>query len=417
MKQIVIVGGSYAGVACAKELLKQLPKDMPVSITLIENRDARYHCLASYRGLVQAEFAKNLWIPYDNLFPVGSCHKVVRGTVTQVHSDHVMMEYPPGSVNQVHFDYLVIATGSSIPAPAKLEVQSVAEGVALMNKVRHDLENSQNIVIVGGGACGVEFAGETKYAYPNKNVTLIHNKPALVDYPRYPDDFKARVREYLEKHGVEVILNESVEIEGLSRDNPCQRASRTISLKNTNRTIKSDMQFFSIGIQVDPSLIHTLKSAKTKDGSTDSFSISSLIDAKTKAIHVRPTLQLDHDDFPNIFAIGDISNADPVPTGMAAISEGETAARNIVTLLRKELQPIDSAKKSTFGVCCSSKNDGSLEEYSPTKTTMVLAMNPTGGVSNLPVVGSAFGNLVAWAAKSSDLFSGQFWREMNMSRP
>ncbi|KFH62658.1 hypothetical protein MVEG_12050 [Podila verticillata NRRL 6337] len=420
MKHIVVVGGSYGGVACVKELQKHISKDANVAITLIEKRDARYHCVASYRALVQADFAKNLWIPYTNLFPPGSPHKVVRGTVTEVHGDHVVMDLD-GSIHKVSFDYLVLATGSYIPAPAKLKAQSSAEGIALMDRIRADLQLSQSIVIVGGGACGTEFAGEIKYAYPDKYVALIHDQPSLVDYPRFPQNFKDKAREYLEKRGVEVILNERVEIEGLSRDHPCQRAHRTISLKNSHRVIESDMQFFSIGIEVDTNYMHTLQpatAAQTKRDSGIPFDVGSIIDTKTSAIHVKSTLQLDHDDFPNIFAIGDISNADPVPTAYAAATAGEVAARNIIVLLKHEMQNASNVQENT-GItrCRKSSHETKLEDYAPVNALMVLAMNPTGGVSNLPVVGTLLGGLAAWAVKSGDLFSGRFWKEMNMPRP
>lgn len=376
--------------------------------------------MASYRALVQADFAKNLWIPYINLFPPGSPHKVVRGTVTEVHGDHVVMDLD-GSIHKVSFDYLVLATGSYIPAPAKLKVQSSAEGIALMDKIRADLQRSQSIVIVGGGACGTEFAGEIKYAYPDKYVALIHEQPSLVDYPSFPQNFKDKAREYLEKRGVEVILNERVEIEGLSRDHPCQRAHRTISLKNSHRVIESDMQFFSIGIEVDTHYMHTLQpaaAAQTKRDSGIPFDVGSIIDTKTKAIHVKSTLQLDHDDFPNIFAIGDISNADPVPTAYAAATAGEVAARNIIVLLKHEMQTAGNVQENTGTTRCrKSSHENKLEDYAPVKELMVLAMNPTGGVSNLPVVGTLFGGLAAWAIKSGDMFSGRFWKEMNMPRP
>ncbi|KAG0351661.1 Apoptosis-inducing factor 2 [Podila minutissima] len=419
MKHIVVVGGSYGGVACVNELQKHISNDASVAITLIEKRDARYHCVASYRALVQADFAKNLWIPYTNLFPLGSEHKVVRGTVTEVHGDHVVVDHE-GKIHKVAFDFLVLATGSYIPAPAKLKVQSSAEGIALMDNIRANLQSSQSIVIVGGGACGTEFAGEVKYAYPDKYVALIHDLSSLVDYPRFPQDFKDKAREYLEKQGVEVFLNESVEIEGLSRDNPCQRAYRTITLKNSHRAIESDMQFFSIGIKVDTNYMHTLQPAAASQTRRDSvipFNVSSIIDTKTSAIHVKPTLQLDHgDDFPNIFAIGDISNADPVPTAYAAATAGEVAARNIIVLLKREMHAANIHENTGLTRCFKS-NENKLEDYAPVKTLMVLAMNPTGGVSNLPVVGTLFGGLAAWAVKSSDLLSGRFWKEMNMPRP
>ncbi|KAG9326051.1 hypothetical protein KVV02_000762 [Mortierella alpina] len=432
--RVVVLGGSYGGVACINKLLQRLPKDSRVAITLVESRDARYHCIASYRALVQKDFAKNLWIPYTNLFPAGSPHKIVRAKVEHVLYDHVLVAPidTPSSVSskplqKIEFDYLVIATGSMVPSPAKWRVTSSAKGIELMDETRKDVEQCKRIVVIGGGACGVELAGEIKYAFPDKSVTLIHDMPALVDYPKFPDSFKNEARRYLEKQGVEVILNERVEIEGLSRENSVQRADRTVRLKGSDRTIESDLQFFSIGMQVDTSIMSTLSplasskaSAADQKKTMDSFDYKTMLDPKTKAIRVKSTLQLEHNQFPHIFAIGDVSTADPVPTCMAAVAAGETAARNLVKLIRMDstsqkraagAQPEDGVD----GYHCRSWN--SLEDYVPIRPQMVLAMNPTGGVCHLPVVGTWFGSLAAWMVKSGDLFSGRFWGEMNVPRP
>ncbi|KAF9172831.1 Apoptosis-inducing factor 2 [Mortierella sp. AD011] len=434
---IVVIGGSYGGIACVNKLQHNLPKDLDVAITLVERVDARYHCVASYRALVQKDFAKNLWIPYTNVFPKDSPHKVVRGTVKSIFYDHVLLaaDKPsePTPTNgdatcdslRINFDYLVIATGSMIPSPAKWRVNSSVEGLAFMDKTREYIQDSDRIVVVGGGACGVELCGEIKYAFPSKAVTLIHRSASLVDYPRYPQSFKDEARRYLEKYGVEVILNESAEIEGLSRENSVQKAERTIRLKESNRTIQSDLQFFSTGMSVDTGFLSTLRPPLSNGGvgeeAKDAFNPDKLLHPHTRAILVRSTLQLEHDGFPHIFAIGDVSNADPVPTCMSAVAAGETAARNIIKLIKKEAKRIDGSHdkielcEEMDGYLCRSWNK--LEDYAPIQPLMVLAMNPTGGVCNLPVLGTWFGNLGAWLVKSNDLFSGRFWKEMNMPRP
>ncbi|KAF9931930.1 Apoptosis-inducing factor 2 [Mortierella alpina] len=432
--RVVVLGGSYGGVACINKLLQRLPKDSRVAITLVESRDARYHCIASYRALVQKDFAKNLWIPYTNLFPAGSPHKIVRAKVEHVLHDHVLVaptDTPSSDsskpLQKIEFDYLVIATGSMIPSPAKWKVTSSAKGIELMDETRKDIEQCKRIVVIGGGACGVELAGEIKYAFPDKSVTLIHDMPALVDYPKFPDSFKNEARRYLEKQGVEVILNERAEIEGLSRENSVQRADRTVRLKGSDRAIESDLQFFSIGMQVDTSIMSTLSplesskaSAADQKKTTDSFDYKTMLDPKTKAIRVKSTLQLEHDQFPHIFAIGDVSTADPVPTCMAAVAAGETAGRNLVKLIRMDSTSQKRAagaqpEAGVDGYHCRSWNI--LEDYVPIRPQMVLAMNPTGGVCHLPVVGTWFGSLAAWMVKSGDLFSGRFWGEMNVPRP
>ena len=40
---------------------------------------------------------------------------------------------------------------------------------------------SNRIVVIGGGAVGVELVGEIASGYPNKNVTLMHNREQILD--------------------------------------------------------------------------------------------------------------------------------------------------------------------------------------------------------------------------------------------
>ncbi|KAF9431854.1 Apoptosis-inducing factor 2 [Entomortierella beljakovae] len=423
MVHIVVIGGSYGGIACVNKLRYSLPKDTDVAITLVESRDARHHCIASYRALVQEDFEKNLWIPYTNLFPKDSPHKIVQGTVEGVYYDHIILagtdrDDTTQGPQRIDFDYLVIATGSMVPSPAKMKVKSSSEGLKLLDEMREDLKKSESIVIVGGGACGVELAGEIAYRFPDKQVSLIHGSANLVDYPKYPQSFKDETRRYLENRGVEVILNERIEIEGLTRENAVQRAERIIKLKGSEKTIKSDMQFLSIGISIDTGFLSTLHPPISKDGTKQEtkgdFKSSALLNPRTGAIMVKPTLQLDHQEFSHIFAIGDVSNADPVPTCMSAIASGETAARNIVKLIKMQ-GTVGGHSEGSGSTYCQWWNK--LEDYKPLKPVMVLAMNPTGGVCQLPVLGSWFGNLVAWLVKSNDFFASRFWGEMNMKKP
>ena len=63
--KIVIVGGGYAGVRMAHGL------DEFADVTLIEPREAFFHCVAAIRAVVQPELLDRLIIPYDRLLKNG----------------------------------------------------------------------------------------------------------------------------------------------------------------------------------------------------------------------------------------------------------------------------------------------------------------------------------------------------------
>ena len=61
------------------------------------------------------------------------------------------------------------------------------------------------MVIVGGGACGVETAGEIATDMPDLKVTLVHSSDILCS-PELNHKFQKRVKEMLTKLGVDLVL-------------------------------------------------------------------------------------------------------------------------------------------------------------------------------------------------------------------
>ncbi|KAF8938210.1 hypothetical protein EDD21DRAFT_445099 [Dissophora ornata] len=380
--KVVIVGGSFAGITAIKTLLSS---DKNIQITLIERRDARHHSLGAFRALVNEEYGEKAWIPYTKLFPKNSKHSIVQGKLVEVHNDHIVL----ASGESVSFDYLALCTGSSNPSPAKFNVDSSQEAKAITNQARADLKKSSNIVVVGGGACGVELAGEIKSAFPEKNVTILHSTSTLVDYKGYADNFKSHALTHLKDLGVQVVLNENATIEGLDRDHAIQVAPRTIRL-SSGEVIESDMQFLSVGITVDTSYMSTLKPAGDL-----TFDVQTIINKNTHTIKVEKTLQVI--GFDNIFAIGDCSDFAKVPTAAACSFSAPAAAKNILAL-------INAREK---------KKPAKLAQGSLPPAIMCLATGPTTGVVSLPLFGTRFSNFFSKLVKSKDLMIGTATSDMN----
>ena len=60
---------------------------------------------------------------------------------------------------------------------------------------------------MGGGAVGVELAGEIATDFPGKNVTLVHaHKKGLIDGKRFTEKFRKEVYGQLVKLKVDVLL-------------------------------------------------------------------------------------------------------------------------------------------------------------------------------------------------------------------
>ncbi|KAG0035748.1 hypothetical protein BGZ81_000041 [Podila clonocystis] len=395
--KIVVVGGSYAGVAVINQLLaSKANQKQEIEITLIERqvcpqslrsaRDARHHAMGSFRALVNPDYAEQTWIPYTSLFPKGSKHNVVQGKIAEVHHHHVVL----ATGISIPFDYLALCTGSLNPSPAKFNVDSSAEALAITKKAREDLVRSKNVVVVGGGACGVELAGEIKTAYHEKNVTLVHATSTLVDYPGYSDAMKSGALTHLESLGVNVVLNEKIAIDGLTFENAIQVAPRSIRT-SSGKVIESDIQFLSVGIRVDTGYLSTLKPANNA-----AFDSSRLVNAGTQTIKVRKTLQIDQEGLTHIFAVGDCGDFSKVPTAAACKFTAPAAAKNILALAEK-----DRSKKAF-----------NLTNGNAPPAVMCLATGPTTGVLSLPLVGMRFSNFFSKLLKSKDLMLGGILADM-----
>ena len=71
--------------------------------------------------------------------------------------------------------------------------------------VTFQIAKASKVVIVGGGAVGVELAGEIKETYPEKDVTLIHSGEFLMR-SSFGDNFSKTVKTRLDQLGVKVVL-------------------------------------------------------------------------------------------------------------------------------------------------------------------------------------------------------------------
>jgi NADH dehydrogenase FAD-containing subunit len=87
--------------------------------------------------------------------------------------------------------------------------------------------------------------------------------------------------------------------------------------------------------------------------------IPAILSSTTGRILVRPTLQVDVDAHPNIFALGDISESKGPKMGRAAMTQADLVGENIVALIKGtalrdyEPQAIDGMLKLSLGLVSS----------------------------------------------------------------
>ena len=99
------------------------------------------------------------------------------------------------------FDYVVITTGTRLPAPGTMEHDEKALSVKYFQTFQQGIQKAASIAIVGGGAVGVQMATDLKELYPEKNVTLVHSRDRLM--PLYHPKMDEILRERMNELGVQ----------------------------------------------------------------------------------------------------------------------------------------------------------------------------------------------------------------------
>ena len=114
-------------------------------------------------------------------------------------------------------DFLVIATGSTVAAPAQFDGLTREAVAAQHADIKAKIDSARHVLIVGGGPVGVELAGEIRDAHPDKRVTIVHRGRHLCSSKdggngdvRLPDSFGASLKDLCEERSIEVRLGVSV---------------------------------------------------------------------------------------------------------------------------------------------------------------------------------------------------------------
>lgn len=331
-KRVVIVGGGFAGL----NLAKKLRKCNQYQVVLIDQNN--YHL---FKPLLYQVASAGL-DPSDVSFPFRKVFRAKKniffrmGRMLAVHPEQNRLETSSGSI---HYDYLVIATGC-VPNFFGIKdieqyawpMADVRDSLRIRNTMFYNLERAMiaptdmdrqtmlNIVIVGGGASGVEIAGAMaemrRYIvpkdYPGVDIALMHiylieGRNRLL--ANMSSKTSAGCLQVLKEKGVEVLLGISVTD---YRDNQVYCSD--------GRVIRTANLIWTSGVKSE--VIRGIENSQKEHRGrilTDSYN-------RIKG-------------FENIFAIGDVAFVDDplYPAGYpqlarVAISQGQRLAANLIAL-------------------------------------------------------------------------------------
>jgi NADH dehydrogenase len=235
--RIVIVGGGFAGVQCARTLRRQLPPDRAEIVMFNRENHMVFHPLLAEvaGGSINPEAVA---APLRQMLPSVRCRTE---TVEEIDlAGHaVWFEGHDGHRKQMPYDHLVIACGEAVDlavvpgmADHAFPLKTIGDAMALRVHVMQQLERAEvcddaerrrwylSFIVVGGGFSGVEAAGEINdlvqgsrqffqnVAAEDVRITLIHSRDQLL--PEISPKLREFARVKMEAAGIHMVLKARV---------------------------------------------------------------------------------------------------------------------------------------------------------------------------------------------------------------
>jgi NADH:ubiquinone reductase (H+-translocating) len=214
MPHVVVLGAGYAGAHAARRALAEGAKVTVVDPDGHHAFTTRFASVAAGRAPIG-----DLAAPIDGLLDV----EVVADLAVAVDADWRTVTLAGGAT--IDFDALVVTTGAEAAQPPiagvaehALALASVEDTLTIRETVRRltsdaagdgDDGSPLGLVVIGGGATGVQLAAEVAHHRPDVPVTLVEREPRLL--PTEPRALRHGARRILRAAGVEVLLGRPVD--------------------------------------------------------------------------------------------------------------------------------------------------------------------------------------------------------------
>jgi len=228
-KRVVIIGGGFAGIT----LVKKLDSKKFQTVLIDRNNYHQFQPLI-YQVASSGLEASAICFPLRRIFSRKKDFYMRVAEVLEIDGTARMVYTTEGDIN---YDYLVVCAGATTNfygntrlQAAALPMKTVEEAIYLRNRIietyersltapENQLEGFSNLVIVGGGATGVEIAGvlsEMKKYAPIKDsgrdlrakVKIHLISPGILD--SMSDNASVKTTEALSDMGVNIILGRKV---------------------------------------------------------------------------------------------------------------------------------------------------------------------------------------------------------------
>ncbi|THU76563.1 FAD/NAD(P)-binding domain-containing protein [Dendrothele bispora CBS 962.96] len=325
---IIVVGGSFVGTKMV-DLLAPMVYETH-NIILIEKNShfqnlfalPRLHSVSGFEHRAFIPFTEQFFQEADATVASGSktlpsaSTRILRGEVTSILPKKVVLK----SGEAIPYEYLVLATGTGRTGTASRDKKA---GIMACQRHQGRVKKAKRIVVVGGGAFGVQLVSDIK-SWPetkDKHVTLVHSHDRLMN--RFHSGLHDIVTERFKELDVNVVLGKRVVVPRKGFPNGLGKEF-DIELSN-GESLKADLVILCTGPMPLSSPLRTLS--------------PSSINPHTKFIRVKPTLQICTSsgavEYPNVFAIGDVADTGAHKAAKPGYAQAEVVARNIEKMIKR----------------------------------------------------------------------------------
>jgi NADPH-dependent 2,4-dienoyl-CoA reductase/sulfur reductase-like enzyme len=309
---ILVIGGSAAGATAALTARRHSPEK---EVTLMRQEEVvPIPCGIPYIFGTLGSPAKNV-MPDAPLVKEG-----VKIAVEKVESLDLARQVVRTSVGEFGYERLILATGSvparvPIPGIDKDGVFPIFKDVAHLEELQQRLQTATQVVVIGGGFIGIEFADEIQ-KMGGKTVTVLEIAPHCLSLA-YDEEFCVEMETALQARGVQIRTQAKVaEILGDGRVEAVRLAD--------GAEIPAEVVILGVGAA---SNVELAKAAGLKLGPTGAIAVDRAME--TSDAHV--------------FACGDCAEkvsffkGRPTPLRLASIAtlEARTAGANVYGIRRE----------------------------------------------------------------------------------
>ncbi|KAI7139397.1 FAD/NAD(P)-binding domain-containing protein [Hortaea werneckii] len=287
-RPVIVVGGSYVGINVAQQLAA----------------NAKVNTQKAFIPFKPGVFANA---------PPGS-GDVVQAAVTDLTDSHVTLDravqFDGQQLDRIPYSYLVMATGTKLRPPSNVLGSEKLDGVKYLRRHAESVQKSKRMVVIGGGAVGVQLATDAKELYPEKSITLVHSRDKVMN--RFHPKLHQLIEERCKELGIDLVLGSRVKLP--SQGYPTSGEDFEVELLD-GRRIPSDFAVICNGQTPQSEILKPLS--------------PQCIDAHG-FIRMKKTLQVDDDEHQNVFALGDIAATAAHKAARPALRQAEIARANVI---------------------------------------------------------------------------------------